>query len=114
MMNWNPNNKRFLYFHFTTEDGRNEYLKVDTIEYSVFKVTLDSGHRSGRPYMQGFYQLRWMTFLSNYLHFGDGIKEKELAKKFKDGFTRKTRLKYTTERQYIDALKKIIIKFTNT
>jgi hypothetical protein len=112
-MDWNPNNKRYLYFHFTTHDGRNEYLKIDSREHKVYKVTVSSGSKAGRPYMQGFYELKWITFISNYLHYGDEAKNRTIERRYgKSEYYRE--LKYTTENQYLFALRDTLIKFTKT
>lgn len=112
-MNWNPNNIQYLYFHFTTKDGRDEYLKVDAINQKCYKVCLNSGSKRGRPYMRGLYELSWITFIGNYLHYGDVMSDKLLFKKhphFKD-WPKHFELKYTTKNQYNSALNLIFKQF---
>lgn len=105
MINWNPDNFPVLYFHFVGRCGEDTYIRVDTVNQKVYKVTLNQGAKRGRPYTRGFSEIKWMTFISNYLHF---IPNKKLIARFGKPYRE---LKYTTLTQYLKALDKIYNEF---
>lgn len=116
MNNWNHQNKRFVYFHVvTSEMSRNRqdfYLKVDTIEKRVWKVCEKSHRAYGKYTMGGIYELKWSTWISVFAHYlsqksVDFIKQCE-----KDG-NKRTRVKYTTENQFNNALIAVLENLTN-
>ena len=110
---WNPKHTKILYFHVCRKDD-DYYIKVDTENKKVFKLVLNDLRTQGKYYCKGVYEIRWITFLSGYLYdlSKDGIDFKKICE-LKDNIPR-TKVKYTTENQWLNALRILVIELTKT
>lgn len=94
------NNERYTYFHFMSNYMGNHYFRVDNINKTVNKVTLEVPNKKGRAHCIGIYRLAHSSFLGTYFwYFG----RKESSSK----------MLVTTKNQYNKAIEQITKAFTN-
>lgn len=94
------NNKRYTYFHFISKHMGNHYFRVDNVNKTVNKVTLEVPTKKGRAHCVGIYRLAHSSFLGTYFwHFG---RDNEF-----------TKMLVTTKNQYNKAIEELTKTFTN-
>lgn len=110
---WNIKNEKIVYFHVCRPED-SFYLKVDTFNQIVWKLNPENLNMRGTAYLKGVHEIRWSTFISNYacqLTY-KSLKWTEHCEQL-DGKYR-GRIKYTTETQFTDQLRKLLIQITKT
>lgn len=93
-------NERYTYFHFISKHMGNHYFRVNNINKTVNKVTLEVPSKKGRAHCVGIYRLAHSSFLGTYFWY----------------FGRKsetTKMLVTTKNQYNKAIEELTKTFIN-
>lgn len=111
---WNPQNKRYIYFHCTYGPDNNRkndyYLKIDTIEKKVWKVQHTTMRVHGKYYHAGIVELKWISFISKH---GWNLKNFQYIKQCEARDQKQRwRIRYTTENQFINAVVEALEQMT--
>jgi len=92
-------NEKYTYFHFISEYMENHYFRVDNINKSVNKVTIEVPSKKGRAHCIGIYRLAHSSFLGTYFWYFGRKSEK-------------TKMHVTTKNQYTKAIEELTKTFT--
>ncbi len=113
---WNPKNHRFIYLHHRYGDSYPEihfYYKVDTIEQRVWKLVPMRTKNKSKNMMKGIYEIKWSTFISGPGHYLSENSRNFIKQCETDGHKR-ARILYSTENQWMNAVRELLIDITKS
>jgi hypothetical protein len=90
--------EKYTYFHFISEYMGNHYFRVDNINKTVNKVTIEVPSKKGRAHCIGIYRLAFSSFHGSYFWYFGRKNDKN-------------RMLVTTKNQYNQAIEQLTKTF---